>query len=110
MKIPAIPFTVTDWAAIVPTIHTGEQGESYWRTVDNDTIRIRHVEYTPGYIADHWCDRGHILYVLEGEIIAELKDGRSFTLAAGMSFQVSDNGDAAHRACSPKGAKLFIVD
>ncbi len=110
MKIPSLPFTVTDWSSVAATIHSGEQGEALWRTMTIGDIRIRHVEYTPGYLADHWCDRGHILYVLEGEIVSELKDGRSFTLSAGMSYQVSDFGDAAHRSFAPKGAKLFIVD
>jgi quercetin dioxygenase-like cupin family protein len=110
MKIPALPFTVTDWSSMEPTRHAGEQGEAFWRTLHVGDIRIRHVEYTPGYLADHWCDRGHILYVLAGEIISELKDGRRFTLGAGMSYQVSDFGDAAHRSFAPKGAKLFIVD
>ena len=72
--------------------------------------RLRHVEYTAGYLADHWCDRGHVLYVLEGRLDTELRDGRRFTLTAGMSYQVSDFGDAAHRSSTPTGAKLFIVD
>ena len=110
MKIPTCPFTVTDWSAIEPTIHRGETGLAYWRSLTIGDVRIRQVEYTPGYLADHWCDRGHILYVLEGEIISELKDGRRFTLSAGMSYQVSDFGDPAHRSFAPKGAKLFIVD
>ena len=110
MKIPTLPFTVTDWSTMSPTVYTGEHGEALWRTLTIGDIRIRFVEYTPGYLADHWCDRGHILYVLEGEIISELRDGRRFTLSTGMSYQVSDFGDAAHRSFSPKGAKLFIVD
>jgi len=110
VKIPACPFTVADWAQIEPTVHNGETGLAYWRTLNIGDIRVRHVEYTPGYLANHWCDRGHILFVLEGEIISELKDGRTFTLSAGMSYQVSDFGDAAHRSFTPKGAKLFIVD
>jgi quercetin dioxygenase-like cupin family protein len=110
MKIPALPFTVTDWSKHPVTHHPGEKGEAFWKTMTIGDIRIRHVEYSAGYLADHWCDRGHILYVLEGEIISELKDGRSFTLSAGMSYQVSDFGDAAHRSFAPKGAKLFIVD
>jgi uncharacterized cupin superfamily protein len=110
MKIPACPFTVTDWSRIEPTVHGGETGLAYWRTLTIGDIRVRLVEYAPGYRADHWCDRGHILYVLEGEIISELKDGRRFTLSAGMSYQVSDLGDTAHRSFAPKGAKLFIVD
>ena len=63
-----------------------------------------------GLLADHWCDRGHILLVLEGELETELRDGRRFKLAAGMSYQVSDFGDAAHRSATAVGAKLFIVD
>jgi hypothetical protein len=110
MKIPELPFTVTDWSRHPVTRHLGEKGEALWRTLHVGDIRIRQVEYSAGYLADHWCDRGHILYVLEGEIISELKDGRRFTLSAGMSYQVSDFGDAAHRSYAPKGAKLFIVD
>jgi hypothetical protein len=110
MKLPACPFTVTDWSSIDSTVHQGDTGLAYWRTLNIGDIRIRHVEYSPGYLANHWCDRGHILFVLEGEIVSELKDGRTFTLSAGMSYQVSDFGDAAHRSFAPKGAKLFIVD
>ncbi|HEU0147542.1 MAG TPA: DHCW motif cupin fold protein [Bradyrhizobium sp.] len=110
MKIPTLPFTVTDWFNVPVTEHRGEQGMAYWRTLMIGDIRIRQVEYTPGYLADHWCDRGHILMVLEGELESELKDGRKFILSAGMSYQVSDFGDASHRSRTPKGAKLFIVD
>jgi hypothetical protein len=110
MKIPDLPFTVTDWSKVEATGHPGETGQATWKTLTIGDIRVRQVEYTPGYLADHWCDRGHILYVLEGEIVSELKDGRSFVLSAGMSYQVSDFGDAAHRSFAPKGAKLFIVD
>jgi quercetin dioxygenase-like cupin family protein len=85
-------------------------GDGVLADADDRRIRVRQVEYTPGYLADHWYDRGHILLVLEGELESELRDGRKFTLSAGMSYQVSDFGDAAHRSYTPKGAKLFIVD
>ena len=110
MQIPALPFTVTDWSKVPATVHPGETGEATWRTLNVGDIRIRVVEYSPGYLADHWCDRGHILYVLEGELHTELKDGRRFTLTAGMSYEVSDFGDAAHRSVTSTGARLFIVD
>lgn len=110
MKIPALPFTVTDWSAVEPTRHAGETGEASWRTLNIGDIRVRQVRYTPGYLADHWCDRGHILYVLEGELETELKDGRRFTLKPGQSYQVSDFGDAPHRSSTRTGATLFIVD
>ncbi len=110
MKIPELPFTVTNWDEIVPTRHAGESGHALWRTLNIGDIRVRIVEYTPGYVADHWCDRGHIIYVLEGELISELKDGRVSILKPGMSYQVSDFGDAAHRSSTKTGVKLFIVD
>jgi hypothetical protein len=110
MKIPTLPFTVTDWACVPETIHPGETGEARWRTLAIGDVRVRMVEYSQGYLADHWCDRGHILLVLRGTLISELKDGRSFTLTAGMSYQVSDFGDAAHRSRTDTGATLFIVD
>ena len=72
-------------------------------------IRVRMVEYTPGYLADHWCAKGHILLCVEGELLTELKDGRRFTLKPGMSYQVSDNGEP-HRSLTDVGAKIFIVD
>jgi quercetin dioxygenase-like cupin family protein len=110
MKIPTLPFTITDWSKVEPTVHPGTTGEALWRTFNIGDLRVRMVEYSPGYLADHWCDRGHVLYVLEGELQSELKDGRTFTLSPGMSYQVSDHGDAAHRSSTAVGAKLFIVD
>ena len=110
MKIPTLPFTVTDWSGIAPTVHPGESGQATWRTFTIGDLRVRLVEYTAGYLADHWCDLGHVLYVIEGQLDTELRDGRKFKLLPGMSYQVSDHGDAAHRSSTPTGAKLFIVD
>ena len=110
MKLPASPFTVTDWSKVEPTTHRGETGQALWRTLDIGEMRVRMVEYSPGYLADHWCDRGHVLYVLRGVLDTELRDGRKFTMTAGMSYQVSDFGDAAHRSSTTTGATLFIVD
>lgn len=110
MKIPELPFTLTDWEKVPPVAYPGETGEAIWRTLNVGDIRIRVVEYSPGYLADHWCDRGHILYVLDGELTSELKDGRSVVMRPGMSYQVSDFGDAPHRSRTETGAKLFIVD
>jgi hypothetical protein len=110
MKISQLPFTVTDWSRVEATTHAGETGQAIWHTLHIGDVRVRMVEYTPGYLADHWCDRGHVLLVLEGELTTELKDGRVFHLSAGTSYQVSDFGDAAHRSSTATGAKLFIVD
>jgi len=109
MQMSEIPFGTTDWSSITPTEHPGETGKAFWRTCQFGTIRVRMVEYTPGYLADHWCVKGHILLCLEGELHTELEDGRTFLLKAGMSYQVADNAEA-HRSSTPCGARLFIVD
>jgi hypothetical protein len=109
MNMSDIPFGTTDWSKVERTEHKGERGTSYWRTRQFGDIRVRMVEYTPGYLADHWCVKGHILLCTEGELHTELKDGRNFTLKAGMSYQVADNAEP-HRSHTAIGAKLFIVD
>ena len=109
MKIQDVPFCTIDWSTITPTVHTGTNGEALWRTFEMGNIRVRMVEYTPGYMADHWCDKGHVLLVLEGELVTELDDGRKFVLTPGISYQVADDANP-HRSYSEGGAKLFIVD
>jgi quercetin dioxygenase-like cupin family protein len=109
MEIRDIPFCITDWSGIAPTEHPGETGIAYWRTLEAGNIRVRMVEYTPGYLADHWCSRGHVLLVLEGELTTELQGGKSFKLMPGQSYQVADHAEP-HRSRTASGAKLFIVD
>src|SRR5512140_2306635 len=109
MKMSDIPFGLTDWSQVEQTVHQGERGLAYWRTQHFGGIRVRMVEYTPGYLADHWCSKGHILLCLEGELHTDLEDGRRFTLTPGVSYQVADNAEA-HRSFTSVGAKLFIVD
>jgi hypothetical protein len=109
MRMTDISFGTTDWSAIEPTEHQGKTGMAAWRTCDFAGIRVRMVEYTPGYLADHWCVKGHILLCLEGELHTELADGRKFVLKPGMSYQVADNAEP-HRSFTEIGAKLFIVD
>ncbi|KAA0995322.1 hypothetical protein FQ192_09715 [Pseudomonas sp. ANT_J12] len=109
MDIANIPFGTTDWSQIPPTEHPGETGSALWRTQQFGAIRVRIVEYTPGYLADHWCSKGHVLFCLEGELHTELEDGRQFVLTPGMSYQVADNAEA-HRSSTAVGARLFIVD
>ena len=109
MDIRGIPFVITEWGDVAPTVHPGEAGTAVWRTRQFGDIRVRMVECTPGYAADHWCVKGHILYCLEGELRTELTDGRTFTLRPGMSYQVADNVEP-HRSSTRVGARLFIVD
>jgi quercetin dioxygenase-like cupin family protein len=109
MQISNIPFETTDWSQVEPTEHKGETGAAHWRAQNFGDIRVRLVEYAPGYLADHWCDKGHIVFCLEGELETELAGGRKFTIKPGMSYQVGDNA-APHRSSTQTGAKLFIVD
>lgn len=109
MDILNLPFGVTDWSRVEPTEHQGERGKATWRTRNFGDIRVRMVEYSPGYMADHWCSKGHILLCLEGELHTELEDGRRFVLLAGSSYQVADDAER-HRSSSGRGAKLFVVD
>ena len=109
MQLTDIPFGVTDWSGIERTEHAGTTGVAYWKTQWFAGIRVRMVEYSPGYLADHWCVKGHILLCLNGELHTELADGRTFTLAPGMSYQVADNAEP-HRSSTTSGATIFIVD
>ena len=109
MDISQIPFGTTDWSTVEVTEHSGEAGIAFWRTRRFGSIRVRMVEYSPGYVADHWCSKGHILLCLEGELHTELRDGRRFVLTPGVSYQVADHAEA-HRSSAPGGAKLFVVD
>lgn len=104
-----IPFHMTDWEQIPATEHRGETGIATWRTITYSGLRIRVVEYSAGYLADHWCNLGHIIFCVHGTMTTELKDGRTFELKEGMSYEVSDDM-SSHRTFSKDGAKLFIVD
>lgn len=109
MIIESVPFQVADWSGWPETRHEGETGFALWRTLEVGNIRVRMVEYSPGYKADHWCSRGHVLLVQQGVLETELADGRVFTMKQGCSYQVAE-GAEPHRSRTETGAKLFIVD
>lgn len=110
MLMEGIPFGTTDWSRIEPTRHAGETGEATWRTRQFGDIRVRMVEYGPGYLADHWCRKGHILLCMAGELETELADGRRFVLKPGMSYQVADGAEPHRSRTGAAGATLFVVD
>lgn len=109
MKIENVPFQITDWSKVAPVQHPGETGMALWRTFELGNIRVRMVDYSTNYLSDHWCQRGHVVLVLDGEVEWALADGRHFTMKAGQSYQVADDA-SSHRPRSPGGARLFIVD
>ena len=109
MKISHHPFETFDWSSIEKVRHEGEKGYALWQTVMMNDIRIRMVEYSAGYLADHWCSKGHAVFCIKGKMITELKDGRKMKMKKGMSYKVGDDSEA-HRSSSKKGCRLFIVD
>ena len=104
-----IPFQTINWTQIPKTEHKGETGVAYWQTLQFDGLRIRIVEYSAGYVADHWCEKGHIVHCLEGEVINQQKNGTNSVLTPGMSYVVSDELNS-HRSVTKNGVKLLIID
>jgi hypothetical protein len=109
IKNQNIPFQTIDWDQIPRTVHNGETGTAYWQTIQYEGLRIRIVEYSKGYLADHWCHKGHIVHCLEGEFISELENGEKFSLTTGMTYVVSDDL-SSHRSYTENGVKLLIID
>jgi hypothetical protein len=110
MILPTSPFQSIDWNSLEGICHDGETGHAIWRTIEVGSMRVRRVDYSAGYLADHWCIRGHVVTVHAGVLETELQDGRRFVLTEGMSYIVSDAGDFPHRSRSADGAIAFIVD
>lgn len=106
---PNIPFQTIDWSKIKKTIHPGETGTAFWQTVQFPGLRIRIVEYSAGYLADHWCRKGHIVHCLEGEFTSESIDGNHAQLSEGMTYVVTDEL-SSHRSGTKNGVKLLIID
>jgi quercetin dioxygenase-like cupin family protein len=109
MNLQSFSFQTLDWSSIPKEERKGETGLAYWQTFHMNTIRIRKVEYSPGYKSDHWCSKGHVLHCMEGEMLTELDNGKVEKLTAGMTYFVGDNCEA-HRSSTETGCKLFIVD
>jgi hypothetical protein len=109
MIIPPFPFQTIDWNSIPEERHEGETSHATWQVLHVGDIRIRKLKYASGYLADHWCKKGHIIHCMEGEMITELDDGRKMPLSAGMTYIVGDNCEA-HRTFSERGCVLFVVD
>jgi quercetin dioxygenase-like cupin family protein len=104
-----IPFQAIDWTSIEKVEYQGEIGVAFWQTIQFAGLRIRLVEYSPRYLADHWCQKGHVVHCLEGEFISELSTGEKITLKKGETYVVSDNL-SSHRSVSENGVKLLIID
>jgi mannose-6-phosphate isomerase class I len=108
-SIKNIPFQSIDWESVAKTEHKGASGTSFWKTIQFNGLRVRIVEYSKGYLADHWCQKRHIVHCLEGEFVSEMQDGEEISLTKGMSYVVSDDL-SSHRSRTEKGATLMIID
>jgi quercetin dioxygenase-like cupin family protein len=104
-----IAFETIDWTDVEKIAHQGETGTAYWQTKLYDGLRIRLVEYSENYVADHWCKKGHIVHCLEGAFVSELENGETFTLTKGMSYVVADEM-SSHKSIAKNGVKLLIID
>jgi hypothetical protein len=109
MNSKNIPFQIIDWTAIPKVEYKGETGIAYWQTIQFEGLRIRMVEYSKGYVADHWCKKGHIVHCLEGEFVSELQNGERFILNKGMTYVVTDEL-SSHRSTTKEGVKVMIID
>lgn len=104
-----IPFQTIDWTSVKKVEYQGETGTAIWQTIHFDGLRIRLVEYSAGYVADHWCQKGHIVHCLEGEFTSELSTGEKIKLSKGQTYVVSDEL-SSHRSVADNGVKLLIID
>lgn len=104
-----IPFQTIDWSVIPIIEHKGEIGSAFWQTQEFQGLRIRIVEYSRGYLADHWCQKGHIVHCLDGKFVSEMADGKEFLMTKGMTYVVSDEL-SSHRSKTRNGVKLLIID
>jgi len=102
-------FGLINWDEIQSERHEGLTGYAIWKIKQIGDIRLRKVEYSPNYKADHWCEKGHIIYCIKGEMTTELKDGSLHILKEGMVYYVGDKADP-HRSFTEKGVTLFIMD
>jgi len=109
MDLKDISPNLINWEKIETVELKGETGTSFMRIYEEGNIRLRMIEYSADYYADHWCTRGHIIHVIEGELIYEQKNGKTFSLIPGNSFQVGDNKDE-HLVRTINGARVFLVD
>ena len=109
MNTKNIPYQTIDWTSVPRTEHKGETGVAYWQTMQFEGLRIRLVEYSKGYVADHWCKKGHIVHCLEGEFVSEMVGGEKSVLTKGMTYVVTDEL-SSHRSVTKDGVKLMIID
>jgi hypothetical protein len=110
MRLENILLGMTDWSQVAPSAHPGASGTATARTCQLGEIQLRCVDYSPGYLADHWCSKGHLVFVVVGDLTIEHENGQPYSLGPNMSYHVSDDSVSPHRVLSMNGATIFVVD
>ena len=101
---------VMDWSNAPMSEHSGTTGQATQKTLRAGKVQMRMISYGPDYMAEAWCRKGHILFVVEGELTIEHENGRRCEVGAGMSYHVGDDYGSPHRVSSISGATIFVVD
>lgn len=110
MKLTDLPTGMTDWSNLDASSQPGATGAATIKSRRFGDMQLRLVSYSAGYTADHWCAKGHIVFIVSGTATFEHEDGRHYELSAGMTYHVSDDERVPHRLSSREGASLFILD
>ena len=110
MNLRNLPVGITDWSKLPASAHPGESGTAMMRVRQLGDIQLRLVVYSANYLADHWCHKGHIVFVVSGQLAVEHQHGPSYSLTPGISYHVADDDGPPHRVRSESGATIFIID
>ena len=110
MNLNNFPVGITDWSQISESVHPGASGTAAVHSHQLGDIQLRFVVYSPNYVADHWCHKGHIVFVIAGQLVIEHQHSLTYKLMPGMSYHVADDDEPPHRVISDNGATIFIID
>ena len=99
MSLTRLPFASLGWTA-------GAHPLEKKKILENEPVAM--LEFAPGFEDPNWCERGHVIYVLDGAFELVLGD-RTEQLQAGDGCVV-DRG-TRHRARNPGSVpvRLFVV-
>ena len=110
MNLNHFPAGITDWSQTSESVHPGSPGTATVRSRQIGDIQLRLVVYSPNYLADHWRHKGHIVFVVAGDLMIEYQHSLTYKLVPGTSYHVADGDGPAHRVLTENGATVFIVD
>ena len=110
MKLNDVSYSLIDWQNVESTEVKGITGHAFWKTKKFNDLRIRIIEKSPGYRADHYCKKGHVIYVIDGEMVIDFENGEKFSVSAGQTVFLGDDPEFGHSTFTENGIKYFIID